>query len=220
VAGNAYLAIPALNASPDRVMLCHEKEIRCYTMGSNLISSQTIAPHAFGFDRADITVHGHTEAFENWAWWVLIIHHGEAAWQMAGSRAASLGWTPSLNDGNTLNQVPLHAVMLGSGVLQLTGLDAHGSIYRSYLRLEDGQADTVSYHPIGSERYRAFACVRTDLTAGIHTKGIDWWTPSRVRPGQTKLTLKNPVAAFPLPDARELLIVEANGLLTRVPVAE
>jgi hypothetical protein len=34
------------------------------------------------------------------------------------------------------------------------------------------------------------------------------------------LALRNPVAAFALPDARELLIVESDGLLTRVPAAE
>jgi hypothetical protein len=56
--------------------------------------------------------------------------------------------------------------------------------------------------------------------AGVHAKGIDWWTPSRVRPVQTKLILGNPVAAFPLPELNDVLVVAADGLLTRVPVAE
>ena len=54
--------------------------------------------------------------------------------------------------------------------------------------------------------------------AGVHAEGIDWWTPPRARPGQTKLFLNNPVAAFPMPDTRELLIVGADGVLTRVSI--
>jgi hypothetical protein len=34
------------------------------------------------------------------------------------------------------------------------------------------------------------------------------------------LALKNLVAAFALPEARELVIVESDGLLRRVPAAE
>jgi tetratricopeptide (TPR) repeat protein len=218
VRGTAFLGTPAVNGELASVLLCHDKEVRRYAL-PNLISMENAL--FTGELGANAVIHGPLPGDQKTSWW-MDIRGNDAHWRVGAGRwqGATLGWTPSLNDGNTLNQVPLHAVLLGSGVLQLTGLDNHGSIYRSYLRLEDGQIETVSYHPIGEESYRAFACVRADLTAGVHPKGIDWWTPSRVRPGQTKLTLKTPVAAFPLPDAREVLIVDADGLLTRVPVAE
>src|SRR5205814_1669148 len=104
--------------------------------------------------------------------------------------------------------------------LEITGLDRHGAIYRTTLRFQEDHVDLARFNPVGSDGYRAFACVRGDLIAGVHVNGIDWWTPGRVRPVQTKLTLKNPVAALALPEAHELLIVESDGNLTRVPVAE
>ena len=54
----------------------------------------------------------------------------------------------------------------------------------------------------------------------VHVKGIDWWTAAHIKPQQTPVTLKNPVAAFALPESREVLIVEADGLLIRVPVPD
>jgi hypothetical protein len=133
---------------------------------------------------------------------------------------AALGWISGISDASTLMQVPLQAVLLDAGTLEVAGLEINGSLCRIILRFQGGGADVVRFYPIGGERYRAFACVRGDLMAGVHVKGIDWWTPGRVRPVQTKLALKNPVAAFALPEARELLIVESDGLLTRVPAAE
>jgi hypothetical protein len=80
--------------------------------------------------------------------------------------------------------------------------------------------ETIGYHPSGRDPYHAFACMREDLLGGVHPQGIDWWTPTRSKPVQTKIVLGNPVAAFPLPETRELLVIGADGLLTRVAAAE
>src|SRR5262249_333075 len=131
----------------------------------------------------------------------------------------SMSWTPAVGS-STLLQAPLRGVMLQPGVLEVAGLDGRGSLQRTTLHLKDGTSSATTLHLIRPDRYPPFACIRTGLMAGVPSQGIDWWAPTRVRPAQTRLALGNPVAAFPLPETLELLVISSDGLLTRVPVAE
>jgi hypothetical protein len=234
VAAPARLAVPALNSHAKYTLLYHGNECRYFTL-PNLVGLQSCYVGRLE-EVAEVVVHGTFDQRQS-TWWVLAIVDGrcrllpekarysaESGSQTQGGSQregeASLGWIPGVCNGSTLMQVPLQAVLLDPDTLEIAGLDIIGRLCRTFLHFEGGGADVTHFYPIGGERYRAFACVRGDLMAGVHAKGIDWWTPERVRPVQTKLALKNPVAAFALPDARELLIVESDGLLTHVPAAE
>jgi hypothetical protein len=222
VAAPTRLALPALNSKSDRAMLCHGNEYRLFTLpnliadSSNLFSEDDEVPES--------VLYGMLDGRPTTLWMLALYdHHAELSTGLPPHRKThkvSLSWTPAVGTGSTLLQAPLRGVMVQAGVLEIAGLDARGSLQRTTLHFKGVNSSTTTFHPVGGDRYRAFACVRTDVMAGVHAQGIDWWTPTRVRPAQTRLALGNPVAAFPLPDTLELLIVSADGLLTRVPITE
>jgi tetratricopeptide (TPR) repeat protein len=217
VQGPPRLATSALNSQAVLTLLQHGS-VFCYFTLPNLVGT-----HSFEIDFAgsfaSAVFHGTFDP-KIYRRLVIPIVNGMADIYLEGRviRSIVLGWEPGAIETNTLKQPPLHVVQIEPGLLQITGLDDRGGLHRSTFYLEHGDADTLSFR--GSERYSAFGCVRSDLLAGVHINGIDWWTPGRVKPVQTKAAFTNPVAALPLPDAGEVLIVEADGKLTRVPVAE
>ena len=223
VDGPAQLALAATPSHSQYAVLCNnDGECHYYTL-PNLICVRTIA-----FDQPGVLhviVHGTLDARQS-SWWILAISGDYSELFMERERPSQklgniLWWVPTLGEGSTLLQIPVWASLLDDGMLQLHGLDQNGNLCRSTIRLPIGSAtERWILHSPRNERYRAFACVRGDLIAGVHVKGVDWWTPAHKQPAQTTLTLKNPIAAFALPNSRELLIVESGGLLTRVPVVE
>lgn len=223
VTAPARLAIPAINSNADFAILCHGREYRKFSL-PNLVGS---GGDTFGASEAtpEAVLFGTVDA-KSATPWMLAFYDRRA--ELLTSDTGPLRpqsytpiWTPGASASSSLRQIPLQAVQLNaSGMVEIAGLDAHGSLHRSTLNLRNIAVKTVTHHPIGSDRYQAFACMRSDLTAGIHVKGIDWWTPGRTRPAQTRAALANPVAAFPLSDTREILIVDADGTLTRVPPPE
>jgi hypothetical protein len=218
----ARLAACALSCMTDFAVLCHGNSYRLFAL-PNLVGASSI-PYGPSEEVPEIVIHGRLDAKNLW---MLAIYDrraelltGHPPRRTVQSYTYTPLWVPGVNQESTLAQVPLHAVLLDTGNLELAGIDSNGSLQRSMLSFKNISIKTTSFHPVGAERYRAFACVRSELMAGVHAHGVDWWTPSRVRPVQTKVPLNNPIAAFPLPETRELLIIGAEGWLTRVPVAE
>lgn len=214
---SARLAQPALNNLGNVALLYHGNACRYFAL-PNLVSSETSELCQFE-DNLLAVVHGQPAGAQP-VRWVLPIVNDQLFTDRHAVKPISIGWRLDCHDDSTLAQLPLHAILPDHQTLELTGLGTHGILCHSTLRLAKLDVETIRFHATGKEGYRAFARVRSDLFAGITTQGIDWWTPGRIRAAQTKLPFKNPVAAFPLPAARELLVVDADGLLTRVPIAE
>jgi tetratricopeptide (TPR) repeat protein len=218
VTGPARLGTAAINSQTDAVILASGGEMRVLKL-PNLMRQSTVALLE---EAPDAVVYGTHDGTLATLWMVAfgVQHAATFAAGDEGPRQFACAWTPSLGEHSTLNHATVRAHMIDAATVEIAGLDSQGHLQRVTLNLNDRTSQRFSYYPGSAERYRAFACPRSDLTAGVHIKGIDWWTPSRIKPVQTRLTLRNPVAAFPLSDAREIVIVEADGLLTRVPVAE
>jgi tetratricopeptide (TPR) repeat protein len=222
VIGPAFLAAPAVNGTPDQVIVCNGANAVWLKL-PNLIA-QTL-PLSNNDDGPSAVICGLRIPEEPALTWLLTISDYRADFHLGYPWSGQpTTFTTSrmfgLNEDNTLNQIPLHAVLLANERIEVTGIDMQGSLIRAFFHFDRKHVVTAPYHPLGKDRYTAFACVRTDLLAGVHIKGVDWWTPASKHPRQTKLPLKNPIAALALPEAHELLIVESDGLLTRVPIGE
>lgn len=134
----------------------------------------------------------------------------------ATTSSHDLSWQPAAHAASTLAPA-VHVLRRPDDTIQLTGLDAKGSLHQTQLRPPATRMHmTMIHHPVDGEPYRAFAVLGGELLAGVSVHGIDWCKPARVRPEQTRLPLHNPVAAFPLAGGASLVVVSANGTLTIV----
>ncbi len=123
-------------------------------------------------------------------------------------------WIQNLS---TVHQSYIRVVQTGPMEIEIFTLDSIGSVVSIRIDIDKGKVSKHESYASPIERYRAFTCPRDGLIAGVHTQGVDWWTSPHGKPIHTKMRLQNPVAAFTLSDAREILIVEADGTLIRVP---
>jgi hypothetical protein len=224
VTGAAYLATPAVNCVPDFVVVCDGVNATLLKLPNLIAESGKIADEA---DEPTAVLCGSANSgHPPCGWWLLTFSNFRADWLAGFLRTDRWGMFStsrvlSLGDANTLNQIPLHAVMVEDENVEITGIDAQGHLIRATFRMKSGgHVEIDAFHPLGKDRYNAFAVVRSDLLAAVHVKGVDWWTLSTKRARQTKLELKNPIAALALPESRELLVIESGGLLTRVPIVD
>ena len=128
---------------------------------------------------------------------------------------APMPWT--LGPSGALAHPIVHAAWNGGDPLEIAGIDLNGILRLS--RIRPGTTDaptTISARPPVGEQFVAFARMHGDYLAGVTRKGVHW-VGGAVRP-PTPIRVGDPVAAFVLPAANELLIVEADCTLTRVPV--
>ncbi len=134
--------------------------------------------------------------------------------------SAALPWTPSAGS-DALTQPMLHAVWNEEDRVEIVGLDAHGGLRLT--RFRPGTAatpQTFSVWPGDDQRFCAFAQVRASLQAGVTRTAVHWLRGTSSKPAAppTPIQTTEPVAAFALPATDELLIVEADCSLTRVPI--
>jgi hypothetical protein len=108
--------------------------------------------------------------------------------------------------------------------MEVVGVDADGGLHVSRIWPSSTvPPETISAWPAEGDRYRAVARRHgTHLLAGVAHRGIHWLRgkPSNQPVSATPLTLENPVAAFAMPASGELLIVEGDVSLVRVPIPE
>jgi hypothetical protein len=223
VQGPVQLGVPALSSVCPVVVVADGKE--CRTLGLPGLGGIASGSLVESEETPDLIVYGAVPSGLDLQTWILAIQGGKSRLlKGAPSRrklnSCALEWRPAIGEHSTLLHAQVQAIFRAPASVEIIGIDDRGRLCRSVIPFNTFGAETSVYTPQGEDRYRAFACVRTDLLAGVNVEGIDWWTPSRTRPVRTRLLLRNPVAAFVLPASHELLIVEADGLLTRVPIAE
>lgn len=128
---------------------------------------------------------------------------------------AALPWTPAQSDA--LAHPMLHAVWNNGDLLEILGIDTNGALRLSRIRPETSDTPkTISAWPPDGERFLAFARVHGDHLAGVTRKAVHWLGGAILPP--TPIQATNPVAAFVLPTTNELLVVEGDCTLTRVPI--
>jgi hypothetical protein len=131
---------------------------------------------------------------------------------------APLPWT--LGQSDMLAHPMLHAAWNNGDPLEVLGIDTNGALRLSRLsRLRPWTSDTpktISAWPPDGSRFEAFARLHGDRLAGVTRKAVHWVGGRALAP--TPIRLEHPVAAFVLPAANELLIVEADCTLTRVAI--
>jgi tetratricopeptide (TPR) repeat protein len=156
--------------------------------------------------------------------WLLAFYPSRVEWYLDADTPAwstALPWTPSHGEGAALAQPLIQAVWDDSGPLEITGLDANGGLRQSLLRpAAPATPKTISAWPPDEGAFRAFARVRTFLTAGVTQTAVHWLRGTSMKPAAppTPIRAANPVAAFVLPASDELLIVDADCSLLRVGI--
>jgi tetratricopeptide (TPR) repeat protein len=132
--------------------------------------------------------------------------------------AFALPWTPA-SCGNGALPPMLHAVWNDGNPMEVIGLDQHGGIRMSQLRHPSTAPETTTGWTSGEgEPFQAFARLRANLVAGVTCTAVHWLRDPSAFPAAppSPVRLTRPVAAFAMP-AGDLLIVEADCTLTRVP---
>jgi tetratricopeptide (TPR) repeat protein len=155
--------------------------------------------------------------------WVLAFYPSRVEWyinQNTPAWSVALPWTPSGGD-RALTHPWIQAIWNGDAPLEIMGLDAHGGLRQSLVHLGAAATPkTISAWPGDDEPFQAFARVRTGLWAGVTRKEVHWLRGNTAKPAAppTPIRVASPVAAFALPETNELLVVEADTTLLRVPV--
>jgi tetratricopeptide (TPR) repeat protein len=127
-------------------------------------------------------------------------------------------WTPQSTPESSLHQSQL-CFGFEEKQLMIAGLDEAGHLHQTGVSVEGGLIAGIQHHLKRGGPYRACAVLHSERIAAIHEQGVDWYTRTQKQPKQTRLALPKPVAAFPLAGGAELLIVSADGTLTRLPAA-
>jgi tetratricopeptide (TPR) repeat protein len=152
--------------------------------------------------------------------WLLAIYPDRVEWHLyapPGATTTPLPWCPGV--GGTLAHPQIQAAWNAGDPLEILGLEANGNLHLTELRPSSTLAPrTVSAR--ADATFRTFARIRGSLVAGVTRTAIHWLRGpllnSSGRP--TPIQLTNPVAAFVLPAANELLLVDADCSLTREPI--
>jgi hypothetical protein len=132
----------------------------------------------------------------------------------------SLGWTPTIPPGSTLQTPPISWLAYGND-LELVGID-DGVLNWSRLHFSESRMEVVA-RSTATTNFTAATLVRPSLVAGVSSERIEW-----LRAGATQLTrqsvtparLPDAVACFASATTGELLIVCQDGTLVRVPVPQ
>jgi hypothetical protein len=118
-------------------------------------------------------------------------------------------------------------VWLDGDPLEVTGLDSHGSIRACSIRpaIPEVREATPGW-AFKDGPFRVFARIRAELYAGVTCTGVHWlrnWRHKSAGSSEapmTPMSFTRPVAAFVLPATADLLVVEADCTLTRVPIRD
>jgi hypothetical protein len=139
-----------------------------------------------------------------------------------GFLACLMAWTPACSEDDDLAHPLVHVALNGGdSPMEVLGLDAHGGIRLCRLRLASAAAPEMVSWPAPNEPFLACARIDGNRVAGVTRTGIHWLHRSAPHAvSVTPLRLSRPVAAFVLPVAGDLLIVDADCSLTRVPIRE
>jgi tetratricopeptide (TPR) repeat protein len=156
------------------------------------------------------------------AYWLLGMYPGRVEWFLhvpPGAMTAALPWTPSA--GDVLAHPQLQASWNSGDPLELLGLDGRGTIHLSHLRPNTTMAPTTVSGRADAP-FQTFARIRGNYVAGVTRTAVHWLRGPLLNSAgpPTPIRLTHPVAAFVLPAANELLIVDADCSLTRVPIAK
>jgi len=215
------LATTAINCNADFVVLTSDADICVYKVPE----LRCLARELCEMDQTEVAIFGTLDGTFATIWMLLRDMDDLLLWKpdspeptrRIDNRSTRTVMPFAAEGGIALQPLPW-VVQVNDQHAVIVRLDAKGSVSRIAFDLE--HAILTDLPREGGHGYRAFACVRGGLTAGVHADGVEWWTSSGSAIKHTKLSLRNPVAAFPLANSRELLIVEEDGTLIRVPVVE
>ena len=136
--------------------------------------------------------------------------------------SASLGWGSSKPPTCSLHKAPVSWCLRGPRVLELARLDSAGVLHWSLAEWPESddippRASTSAAGP----GYRAAAILRPGFLAGVRQDQVDWL--HRLSAGihlksHSRITFSSPVACFASHPTNELIVVDAEGYLVRVPV--
>ncbi len=135
---------------------------------------------------------------------------------------ASLGWGPGKPPGCSLHVAPLSWHLREPHVLELAGIDSTDVLHWSLAEWpEDDDTPPRATTAVAGSGYTAAAFVRAGLLAGVRNDQVDWLR--RMSGGihlktQSRVALSAPVACFASDPTQELIVVDAEGYLVRVPV--
>jgi tetratricopeptide (TPR) repeat protein len=154
--------------------------------------------------------------------WIFPIYPSRLEWYQEGETNnwhAPLPWTPAQSDDGLAHPM-VHAAWNSGDPLEIAALDTNGALRLS--RIRAGTSDTpktISAWPARGERFEAFARIHGDCLAGVTRKAVHWLQGAAGQLLPTPVRLAHPVAAFVLPATNELLVIEAECSLVRVPIA-
>jgi tetratricopeptide (TPR) repeat protein len=159
--------------------------------------------------------------------WLLVLYPGGAQYHPdirgAISQNVDFPWVPTSCGADTLAHPVLHATSNNTEPLEVMGLDQRGGVRLSCFWPTFPTGRTIGAWPEEDERFLAFARIRANHVAGVTRRGVHWLLvlpTAAQKSSMTPLSLTRPVAAFVLSASGELLIVEADCTLTRVPIRE
>jgi hypothetical protein len=147
----------------------------------------------------------------------------------AGGFELHTHWSAGREPGSSL-RVPLVSHRPGVGqALELAGVGNGAAYWTELTYRSDGPGGGWAYevtctdgYTNPAERYLVACLVRTRGVAAVHRSGVDWLRAgAKLAPhNRTAALLPSAVACFHSLPTNELLVVGADGELTRVPVPE
>jgi hypothetical protein len=224
--GPTWLCTHVEDRSSHLIGVCTSGRFHLYR-GPELVMAQAAMDLENGGDVPHAAVMGPSDFSPRRAW-LVALYPGRADYSpetplQAVHAMIPLPWTPSRSGDSSLTHPLVQAVWNDGGPLEVLGLDVHGAIRLSRLWMKTTMdPQTVGVWPEQGERFQAFARIRGNFLAGISRKHIYWMRDgSAAQAGpRTSIGLANPVATFVLPASGELLIVEADCTLLRVPIRD
>lgn len=137
-------------------------------------------------------------------------------------KSANLGWEAAKPRGCSLHIKPLSWHLREPRDLELAGFDSAGVLHWSLV--EWPESDDLPLRVTTSAAgpgYRAAAIIRPGFLAAVRNDQVEWL--SRLSAGihvkaRSRVAFSAPVACFPSHPTNELIVVDAEGYLVRVPV--
>ncbi len=216
----AWLCTHVADRQGDLVGVCYGTSIWVYRV-PDLVAHTTLMLDG---DRPAAAVMGPVSGSPRQAW-LLAFYPSRAVYVRDVATPAQswfgLPWTPVADDGALAHPL-LHAAWNDGDPLEVIGVGATGGAHRTRLR-PDSTAAPESYGswPGRGERFCACARIRTDRLAAVTRQAVHWLhTAHAVATTPTPHELSWPVAAFALPATGELLVIDADGSLSRVPAPD
>jgi hypothetical protein len=138
-------------------------------------------------------------------------------------RMTFLGWAPETLDGSNLRVPAVAWFQRDDRHLEMAGLRSPGVVRWSLVQYGGNRFFRSLSCVSGADGYRAATIVRAGLVAAVRDEGVDWLrctSKGFVRMHTTKTSAPPVEACFPSHATRELIVVSADGAITRVSIPQ